>query len=230
MDEATIVALEPRRGRSVYDRILAEVRSGDLSPGDRLTETELAGRLEVSRTPVREAIRQLEAEGLVTHVPRVGATVRRLDYSEVMELYEMRTVLESTAARMAARGASDIEISELDAINGDLARFIGDGRRAYELNRLFHETLAMAAKNRFLVKSMAALQKALLILGPSTLADECRAREAVSEHEAVLNALRTRDGDAAERCMRTHLEASHRARLRQLRTQRPSATGLRTRP
>lgn len=218
MAESKIVPLDQSHGRIAYQRVLGQIRSGELRPGDRLTETDLARRLRISRTPVREAIRQLEADGLVTHVPRVGATVRTLDYSEVMELYEMRTVLEATAARMAARAASEIEISGLEEINADLAGAIGDAPRAYELNRMFHETLAKAAKNRFLIESMGALQKALLILGTSTLADETRAREAVSEHEAVLEALRARDGEMAQARMRTHLEASHRARLRQLRT------------
>ncbi len=217
MVESKVIPLDQGHRRSAYERVLAQIRSGELRPGDRLTETDLAGRLRISRTPVREAIRQLEADGLVVHVPRVGATVRTLDYSEVMELYEMRTVLEATAARMAARAASDIEISELEEINADLAAATGDARRAYELNRLFHETFAKAAKNRFLIESMGALQKALLILGTSTLADRARAEEAVSEHGAVLKALRARDGAAAEAGMRAHLEASHRARLRQLR-------------
>lgn len=217
MSGTKVETSEQGHGRSVYRRVLAQIRSGELRPGDRLTELDLARRLQLSRTPVREAIRQLEADGLVTHVPRVGATVRTLDYSEVMELYEMRTVLEATAARMATRAASDIEISELEEINADLAAAIGDAQHAYELNRLFHETLAKAAKNRFLIKSMEALQKALLILGTSTLADESRAKAAVSEHQAVLDAMRARQGETAEACMRTHLEASQRARLRQLR-------------
>ncbi len=217
MGGSKVIPLDQSHGRSAYERVLAQIRSGELRPGDRLTETDIAQRLRISRTPVREAIRQLEADGLVAHVPRVGATVRSLDYSEVMELYEMRTVLESTAALMATRAASDIEISELEEINADLAEAIGDAPRAYELNRMFHETLAKAAKNRFLIKSMGALQKALLILGTSTLAEQTRAREAVGEHAAVLKALRARDGAAAEAAMRAHLEASHRARLRQLR-------------
>ncbi len=217
MGGSKVIPLDQSHGRSAYERVLAQIRSGELRPGDRLTETDLAQRLRISRTPVREAIRQLEADGLVVHVPRVGATVRSLDYSEVMELYEMRTVLEATAALMATRAASDIEISELEEINADLAEAIGDAPRAYELNRMFHETLAKAAKNRFLIKSMGALQKALLILGTSTLAEQTRAQQAVGEHAAVLKALRARDGAAAEAAMRAHLEASHRARLRQLR-------------
>ena len=144
----------------------------------RLRETELAERFGISRTPVREAIRQLEADGLVAHMPRQGATIRVLDYTEVMELYEMRAVLEGTAARLAARAASDLELDELVALNDELAK-AGDVRSAYELNRQFHMTLLDAAKNRFLIKSVNALQKTLLILGTSTLAEADRANQAV---------------------------------------------------
>ncbi|SMX42457.1 GntR family transcriptional regulator [Actibacterium lipolyticum] len=216
---------EPRHGHGVYDRLLDDIRTGALGPGDRLLETELAERLNISRTPVREALRQLEADGLVTHVPRVGAAIRSLDYSEVMELYEMRAVLESTAARMAARAASDIEIAELEEINAELATATNDANRAYELNRQFHRTLLDAAKNRFLVKSTNALQKTLLILGTSTLAEVSRAEEAVAEHATILKALRARDGAAAEAAMRQHMESSHRVRLRQLRTRPDDETG-----
>ncbi|SLN35499.1 putative HTH-type transcriptional regulator YdfH [Falsiruegeria litorea R37] len=202
-----------------YARMLDDIRTGTLQAGDRVTETELATRLELSRTPVREAIRMLEADGLVEHVPRVGATIRKLGYAEVMELYDMRAVLEGTAARMAARTASDIELAELDALNADMAT-CSDLNQAYHLNRQFHLTLLDAAKNRFLLKSMAGLQRTLLILGPIILSDPTRAAASVEEHEAILRALRARDADAAEAAMRAHIEAGHRKRLRLLRDER----------
>lgn len=205
------------QGQGAYVRLLDEIRTSALRPGNRLTETDLARRLQVSRTPIREAIRRLEADGLVEHVPRVGAVVRSLDYTEVMELYEMRAVLESTAARMAARAASDIEIAELEAINAEMADAVEDAARIYHLNRQFHLMLRDAAKNRFLIKSMNALQKTLMILGPSTLSETARASEAIVEHDAILATLRDRDGQQAETRMRAHIEAAHRSRLRQLR-------------
>ncbi|MBO9403231.1 GntR family transcriptional regulator [Shimia sp. R9_3] len=204
------------QGNAAYSALLQEIREGRLSPGDRLRETDLATRFSISRTPVREAIRQLEADGLVTHLPRVGATVRRLDYSEVMELYEMRVVLECTAARMAARAASDVEIAELGAISDALSQS-GAGTEASRLNRQFHLALLNAAKNRFLTKSMLSLQKAMLILGRTTLADTERYENALAEHQAILDALVTRDGDAAEAAMRAHIIAGQRARIRALR-------------
>jgi DNA-binding GntR family transcriptional regulator len=204
------------QGNGAYLRLLAELRDGHLSPGDRLRETDLADRLGVSRTPVREAIRQLEADGIVTHVPRQGATIRRLDYAEVMELYEMRAVLEGTAARLAARAASDIEIEELIDMNRQMAA-LGHAPEAYVLNRQFHAALLDAAKNRFLAHSIHALQKALMILGPTTLTEPDRARQAGEEHFGVLDAIKARDGTQAEAAMRAHIEAAQRVRVRALR-------------
>jgi len=202
-------------GNSAYQHLLEEIREGTLLPGERLREVDLSERLGVSRTPVREAIRQLEADGLVTHVPRQGATVRSLNYAEVMELYEMRAVLEGTAARLAARAASDVELDELDMLNDRLAE-AGTGPDAAQINRVFHATVLDAAKNRFLTKSMLSLQKALLILGPSQLLDGDRAKAAVAEHRRIMAALKARDGALAETEMRAHIQAAQRIRIRAL--------------
>lgn len=202
---------------SAYERIRAEIRAKRLLPGTRLTETDLAARLQISRTPVREAIRRLESEGLVEHLPRTGAVVRSLDYTETMELYEMRTVLESTAARLAARAASVVEIDELAAINSDMLTSMGDGATLVALNRQFHLRLLDAARNRFLLRAMASVENALLLLGPSAMETPDRARGAISEHQAVTDALSARDGAAAEKAMRDHMEHAQRTRLRMLR-------------
>ena len=204
------------QGQLAYRRLLDEIRGGALGPGARLRETELADRMGISRTPVREAIRQLETDGLVVHLPRQGATIRSLDHAEVVELYEMRAVLEGTAARLAARAASEVERAELAALNAELAETPA-GPLAREVNRQFHRMLLEAARNRFLLKSMSALQKTLLILGPSTLADPSRATSAVAEHAAVLAALEARDGGAAEAAMRAHVDAALSARIRGMR-------------
>lgn len=205
------------QGQEAYLRLLEEIRQGTLQPGARLTETELALRLSISRTPVREAIRRLESDGLITHQPRIGAVVRTLDYAEVMELYEMRGVLERTAARMAARSASEVEIAELADLNKEMAAAGTDGPRLAALNQRFHLTLIDAARNRYLVKAVQTVHKTLLILGPTTLEEEGRATAAVAEHAAILDALAARDGAAAEAAMRAHMDAAHRVRLRQIR-------------
>lgn len=204
---------EAPQGQSAYDRLVEDIRSGRLAPGDRLIEVDLAERLGISRTPVREAIRRLESDGLVVHEPRIGAVVRQLDYAEIAELYEMRVVLEATAAAFAARAASDMEVAELAAINDEM-RAARDDRAIYETNRQFHAVLLNAARNRFLLRAVDAIQKTLLILGPTTLGESSRAEAAIDEHDTIVAALRDRDGPAAERAMRQHIEGAYRARLR----------------
>ncbi len=205
------------QGQTAYRRLLEEIRSGSLPPGTRLRETELSDRLKISRTPVREALRLLEADGLVAHLPRLGATVRTLEYAEIMELYEMRAVLEGTASRLAARAASDVEIAELNTVNEEFAAAKGSPIGAYDANRQFHRAIQDAAKNRFLVKAINALEKTLMILGPTTLIEADRAEEAIAEHARVLDAIESRDGPRAEAEMRAHIEAAQRARLKALR-------------
>lgn len=214
---------EPQ-GTAAYRRLLDEIRRGDLAPGARLRETELAERLGISRTPVREAIRLLEADHLVDHLPRLGATVRRLDHAEVVELYEMRAVLEGTAARLAARAAAMVEIEELAALNAAMAE-APSPEAARDLNRLFHAAVLNGARNRFLIRAMGAIQKTLLILGPTTLTDPARAAEVVAEHAAILTALAGRDGPRAETAMRAHVEAALKMRLRDLRNRAPEGEG-----
>jgi DNA-binding GntR family transcriptional regulator len=206
-------------GQDVYQRILGDIRCGARVPGDRLTEVDLAETYNISRTPVREAMRRLEADGLVEHSPRRGASIRRLDHAEVSELYDMRRVLEGAAAEFAARAASEVELSELAAIHCAMQEAEGTGA-LYDLNQQFHAALLDAARNRFLVKSVAAIHKTLLILGRSTMEDGTRAGEAIREHAAILDALEARDPLTAGEAMRAHIAAAHRARLQLLRTSR----------
>ena len=126
--------------------------------------------------------------------------------------------LEGTAARLAARAASDIEIEELVEMNRQMEA-LGNAPEAFILNRQFHAALLDAAKNRFLARSIHAMQKALMILGPTTLTEPDRAEKAVAEHFSVLDAITARDGAAAEIAMRAHIEAAQRVRVRALRGQ-----------
>lgn len=211
------------QGAVAYSRLVEEIRRGALPPGSRLREVELAERFAISRTPIREALRQLEAEGLVVHQPRLGAVVRSLDYAEVIELYEMRAVLEGTAARLAARTASDVELAELQALNEEFGAVLQDPPQSAEVNRQFHAALMNAARNRFLRKSVAGLSKTMFILGRSTLMETDRAEVAHAEHARVLTALMARDGIGAETAMRAHIEAAQRSRLKVLRMQEREA-------
>lgn len=203
-------------GATAYDAVVDAIRRGDFLPGARLREEEVAARLNLSRTPIREALRRLEAEGIVEHRPRAGAVVRQLSHSEVVELYEMRLVLERTAAEMAAQHGSAAEFDTLETLNRQIARERGNPARAAAINQEFHRGLYLACRNRFLDDAARGLNNALLLLGPTTFTDAERIDVVVGQHGAIIEALRARDADAAGAAAETHLQTSLRHRLKVL--------------
>lgn len=194
----------------LHERIVA----GTLRPGDRLREAQIAAEMGVSRTPVREALRRLEGDGLVAHEAHKGAVVRQLDYRAVTELYAIREVLEGTSAALAARHMSETEIDALEDIVEAGGRHRDDAREAARLNKVFHTALCTGAHNRYLVKILDQLALAMALLGPTTLGMDARRDAAVAEHRAILAAVRARDAEAAEAAARAHIRAAQRARLK----------------
>lgn len=198
---------------NVHQRIYELLLDGTFGPGDRLRETALAERLGISRTPVREALRRLEMQGLLHHEPHRGMVVPTLDHQSVTELYVMREVLEGTAAALAARHATGPEVMILkDMVAKDRAHLDDPGYLSRS-NKLFHETILRSAHNRYLVKTLHALDEAMALLGPTTLAVDGRAEEALEQHRAVVEAIEKGDAQAAEAAARAHIQGSHRARL-----------------
>jgi len=193
---------------------MTALREGEYTPGDRLREEEVGARLSLSRTPVREALRRLEADGIVEHRPRLGAVVRQLDHAEVVELYEMRVVLERTAAEMAAKHATEAEIDALDDLNQRIAGERHNPARAAAINQDFHRGLYLACRNRFLLEAARALNNSLLLLGPTTFTDEARIDTVVRQHQGIIDALRQGDIEAAGAAAEAHLQTSLRHRLK----------------
>jgi DNA-binding GntR family transcriptional regulator len=199
-------------GQEAYDRIRAAIRDGTLQPGLRLTETDLAARFGVSRTPVRHAIARLEAEGLLTHEPRRGLSVTRPDHQQVIELYVMREILEGAAARLAAQHATETELATMaELVEAEPAAFTDPAALA-DLNQRIHGLLYLAAHNRYLLRSLGQISATIALL-PTLLTVDGRAEQAHDEHAVLLAALRRRDGDAAEDAARVHARAAQRHRL-----------------
>lgn len=205
-------------GEAAYASLIDALRSGDFAPGDRLREEDVAKRLNLSRTPVREALRKLENNGIVEHRPRIGAVIRKLSQTEVVELYEMRIVLERTAASMAAQHGSEAEFDALDDMNARILDAQDTPTLGAAINQDFHEALYRAARNRFLLTSAEAINNALILLGPTTYLDPDRIRIVVSQHSDVMTALRERDGDRAAEAAEAHLQTSLRYRLKGMST------------
>jgi len=213
---ATAPKPEPfSRGEKAYDTLFAAIQDGTLQPGARLREVELAEWIGISRTPVREALGRLEGEGLVARDPHRGMIVARLDPDMVTELYYMREVLEGTAAGLAARHATDAEISTLRAI-ADRDRNTRDTARLAENNRVFHDALYRAAHNRYLVKTLNTLRQSMALLGQTTLAMPGRSATALEEHRRLIRAIEKRDSEAATKAAREHIRAAYSARMKQL--------------
>lgn len=202
-------------GEIVYRTLREGIQSGDIKPGDRLREEEVAQRLKVSRTPVREAFGRMIAKGLVEPIGARGLVVRSLDTAEVLELYTMREILEGTAARLAARHAS---VPEIDALADIQAAFESQSDPAAMawLNRQFHEAIFRAARNRYLDSALQEAQDAIALLGPTTFQVESRPETASPEHRAIIKAIARHDADAAEQTARLHIRAALRARLKLL--------------
>lgn len=205
---------EMSQGEAAYKKLHAAILQGQYKPGDRLREVDVSSQLGLSRTPVREALRKLESDGIVEHKPRIGAVIRRLSQPEVVELYEMRLVLERTAAQMAAKHASAAEIDTLEDLNRQIGAATDDASLASALNQRFHQCIYLATRNRFLLDAARALNNALMLLGPTTMADEARIKTVHAQHNDMIAAIRSGDAKAAGDAAETHLQTSLRHRLK----------------
>ena len=201
------------QGGVAFAKLMVAIKDGIFRPGDRLREIDIAERFSLSRTPIREALRRLEAERIIEHRPRIGAIIRTLDQTEVVELYEMRLVLECTAAEMAAKHAMEAEVDALADLNKKITQAVHDPSRAAAINQQFHRAIYLATRNRFLLESARALNNALLLLGPTTLADEARINTVVHQHNQIIEAISRGDIEAAGVASEAHLQTSLRHRL-----------------
>jgi DNA-binding GntR family transcriptional regulator len=202
---------------SLYHQLLEEVLQGRLLPGEVLVETQLGKRFGVSRTPIREALRMLEQEGVLERVNR-GMRVRPTSSEEVLEIYGVRTILEAAAARDAASRRSDYDLATLDRIFGTMAE--AKGATPMELagiNRSFHRAIWEAAGNRTLLDLLERLGVHLRRYPATTYERPGRWEEALDEHRQLLDAIREKDPDRAARVAERHMQASRDVRIDMIR-------------
>ena len=198
--------------------ILDAVQSGKLRPGARLKETELVSALAVSRTPLREALAALRAEGVLERDDD-GLRVRKLDWHDVRGLYELRGTLEGLAASLAARNAGDAERAVIDEICAAEAELIETQAPPHVLarhNRHFHNAILQAAGNQFLAESLERLSRLMVLLGATAYTLAGRAEAIRDEHAAINAAIRSGVGTSAAAAMSRHLDSALTARLKLL--------------
>ncbi len=205
----------PSRSEVAYQQLRGAIQGGIIEPNIHLTEADLAAWLKMSRTPVREAMRRLESEGLLLNQPFRGAVVMTLGESHIRELYAVRELLEVAAVGWCAVHAEASNIRAMKEILEKESTCLRDPWALIDLNRRFHQEVCNGAHNHFLLRALSAIQSSFALLGKSNLLSEQRARASHEEHYAMFNAIRKRNCKAAERAARIHIRISLKQRLEQ---------------
>lgn len=197
---------------TLREKILENIRdaivSGRLKAGSRVSEPDLAERYGISRTPIREAFRQLEAEGYLTVIPRRGAVVSELSPKDVEEFYAIKSIMEGYAARQACEKLTKKDLDRLQAINDKLAELAqsGDIKHFFKVHNDFHELFIKAADNEKLHELIAGLVTKFQRLRFTSLSLPGRMEVSVQEHDKIVDAFRKKDADLAETLVRKNAE------------------------
>lgn len=204
---ASAVSLAPR---ALYEEVAEQLRQRifrrELEPGAWIDEMKIAEEFGISRTPLREALKVLAAEGLVTMKVRRGAYVAEVSERDLAEVYHLLALLESDAAAVVARQASEAELAQLQALHAELEAAVDDRERFFALNERFHMRLLEIAGNRWRNQMVADLRKVMKLIRHHSLLKSGRIEESLQEHRAVMEALARRDGDGAMQRMREHFD------------------------
>lgn len=203
----------------VFDVLMNAIMQGQLSPGERLLEVQLADEMGVSRTPVREAIRRLELEGFVVMVPRKGAYVAGLSIDDVESVYEIRTALETLAVRLAAQRMETADYEQLDELAGKMQQTWqeGDVDNWVNLDARFHELLYTFSRNERLISMMSNIMEQLSRYRIISLANVEVRQNSLNEHQTLIEALKRRDSDAAADAAAHHIENTKQSLVNMLK-------------
>lgn len=207
----------------VADTLREEIFAGTLAPGSFIDEVALCERLEISRTPLREALKVLTAEGLVRHEPRRGCFVNEVTEQDLDDIFPVIALLEGRCAFEAARNASDADLAVLESLHQQLQAHAEAKRIVdyYQTNHAIHEAIITLANNRWLAQVIGDLRKILKLARLQGLHAPGRLAQSLTEHLAVFAALKARDSEGADAAMRTHLTRQREA-LRELARQQKS--------
>lgn len=202
----------------VLDLLRQAIVEHRLKPGQRLIERELVEQIGVSRTTIREVLRQLAAEGLVATIPQRGAVVAVPTEEEARELYEVRGALESLAARRFVEHASDSQVKALRAAFEQIAEVMSAGddtdvRLMIDAKDHFYDVLLKGSGNRAIHSILSGLTARVSLLRATSMSQPGRATQSVDEIRAIVEAIEARDGDAAARATQHHVQMAARAGL-----------------
>ncbi|MCC8150580.1 MAG: GntR family transcriptional regulator [Lachnospiraceae bacterium] len=192
----------------VFQTLRAAILKGDLKPGERLMELQLASRLGVSRTPIREAIRMLEQEGLAITIPRKGAEVAKMTEKDMEDVLQIRCALEELAVRLSCQNITEAEVQELRVAMNRFREKVGTGDIAQiaEADVNFHDVLYMASDNPKLLGMLNNLREQMYRYRVEYLKDFTVYPQLIEEHRQLYEAVKAGDGEKASSMTRRHLE------------------------
>lgn len=199
--------------KDAYTMVLDAIDMGEYKPGDRLVESDLAEKLGMSRTPIREALQRLETQSLLARDGR-SLIVASLDHSQMAELYVVRAELEGLAARLAARHATDEEVRVLRDMVEEDAALKSNPTALARANRRFHKQIHLASHNRYLVQQLDLVHRSMALMATTSLAAEGRGDRALEEHDAIVRAIEARDEEAACNALKAHISVAFVTRLK----------------
>ena len=188
----------------VADRLRAQIFARELEPGSWIDEMKLASAYGISRTPLREALKVLAAEGLVTMKPRRGAYVAEMSRDDVTQIYHLLALLESDAAAEVAHTADAASLERLQALHDRLERQVRQRDAFFAANEAFHFALLEIAGNRWRTQIVSDLRKVMKLNRHHSLFKQGRLADSLAEHRALMEALRRHDGRGAAALMRAH--------------------------
>ncbi|WDV46005.1 GntR family transcriptional regulator [Clostridiaceae bacterium M8S5] len=193
----------------VFNHLREAIIKGVLKPGERLMEIQLAEKLGVSRTPVREAIRKLELEGLVIMVARKGAYVADVSLNDIINIFEIRGALEELAAQLATERISDQELMLLQAKHAEFEAcfYKDDNDLKLQKDIEFHDIIYKATRNNRLISMLDGLREQIGRYRKTYMNSFDLAHKAGVEHEKLLSAIVNKDGNVAKECARAHIES-----------------------
>ena len=202
----------------VFNTLRRAILKGELKPGERLMEITLADKLGVSRTPIREAIRKLELEGLVVMAPRKGAKVASITERDLNDVLEVRKGMEVLAISLACKRITGEELEKLETIEQSFQKLIESGNltELAEMDVKFHDTIYQATNNQRLVQLLNNLREQMYRYRMEYLKDIAVRRTLAEEHKAICRALRERDEQQAEEYVSIHIDNQQKAIIRSL--------------
>ncbi len=206
----------------IFDTLREAIIVGELKPGERLMEVKLAQKMGVSRTPVREAIRKLELEGLVEMLPRKGAHIADLSIKDIMDVLEVRATLDGLASSLSASRISDDEIKELKHVHSQFVNYVEKENLQGSIKKdvEFHDIIYRSSRNDKLIQISNNLREQIQRFRVIYIKDYSSTRELIKEHIEIIDAITARDSAAAMRSAQSHIKKQEEAITRSVKKNR----------